>query len=193
MLVQLLFLSVPTINPFHWNSEQTKIAKAIVHQAVVNDVNPYGLLAIAWGESNFKTDAVSHTGDYGILQINCRFWWKDLGYSSKKDCPAKLFDPEENIRAAIHVIKIHRDRYKRCRYPGVFLCYNGGPNWAKSKNREKIKAYNKRIHAIMYSLVANYGRWIESQIAKIDFSKFACLDDKISVTKLMVCGRHQIF
>ena len=36
--------------------------------------DPYYLVATAWVESRIKAGRISHTGDYGIFQINWRFW-----------------------------------------------------------------------------------------------------------------------
>jgi hypothetical protein len=58
------------------------------------------LAAISLAENN-STDpnAVSITGDYGLFQINCKTWLKDLGLT---DCN-QLKDPMTNAKAAIYV------------------------------------------------------------------------------------------
>ena len=58
------------------------------------------IIAIIESESGFDANAVSHTDDYGLMQINkVAFGWlqKNLGITN-------LFDPKQNILAGIYIL-----------------------------------------------------------------------------------------
>ena len=120
--------------------------------------NPSTLLAIAFRESAFKTNIVSKQGDVGIFQINGRWWWKKLGYSSRSDFAKKNQDVATNAKNAIFIIKKFK-RFKTCRGDHLFACYNGGPGWRFSKNVDKIKAYQKRVIRARYLITRHMKRW----------------------------------
>ena len=116
------------------------------------------LLAIAFRESAFKTNIVSKQGDVGVFQINARWWWKKLGYSSRSEFAKKNQDVTTNAKNAIFIIKKFK-RFKTCRGDNLFACYNGGPGWRLSKNVDKIKAYQKRVIRARYLITRHMKRW----------------------------------
>ena len=116
------------------------------------------LLAIAFRESAFRTGIVSRQGDVGVFQINARWWWKNLEYSSRADFIKKNQDPSTNARNAIFIIKKFK-KFKSCRGDNLFACYNGGPGWRLSKNVDKIKAYQKRVIRARYLIKRHMKRW----------------------------------
>ncbi len=116
------------------------------------------LLAIAFRESAFRTGIVSKQGDVGVFQINARWWWKKLEYSSRADFVKKNQDVTTNAKNAIFIIKKFK-RFKTCRGDNLFACYNGGPGWRLSKNVDKIKAYQKRVIRARYLITRHMKRW----------------------------------
>ncbi len=137
-----------------------QLVNAIIIMDVAKDqkFNPSTLLAIAFRESAFKTNIVSKQGDVGIFQINGRWWWKKLGYSSRSDFAKKNQDVATNAKNAIFIIKKFK-RFKTCRGDHLFACYNGGPGWRFSKNVDKIKAYQKRVIRARYLITRHMKRW----------------------------------
>lgn len=117
------------------------------------NIKPNELKAIAWVESRFNTKAVSHTGDYGLFQINCNVWWESLRYNSLQHCKESLIDYYPlAIYDAIEIIQFYRQRYKQCKGNKVFYCYNGGPGWQLSNNRKQIEKYHSRVVATLNKL-----------------------------------------
>ncbi len=130
----------------------------IMDVAKENAFDPSTLLAIAFRESAFRTGIVSKQGDVGVFQINARWWWKKLEYSSRADFVKKNQDVTTNAKNAIFIIKKFK-RFKTCRGDNLFACYNGGPGWRLSKNVDKIKAYQKRVIRARYLITRHMKRW----------------------------------
>ena len=114
-------------------------------KAMFEGVDPVEIFAIAYIESRFDRKASSHTGDYGMMQVNCRVWWKHFQFASQKQCRRLMLHPELNIHYAIQIIKLYRKKYKQCIDQQIYYCYNGGPGWQRSKNRDRIKHYGDRV------------------------------------------------
>lgn len=85
---------------------------------------PYALaLAIAEVETHFDPDAVSGTGDYGLMQINtCNHeWLAEKGID--------VMTHEGNIEAGIYIISQHLEKYGEPEL--ALMAYNCGPTGAK--------------------------------------------------------------
>lgn len=85
---------------------------------------PYALaLAIAEVETHFDPDAVSGTGDYGLMQINtCNHeWLSELGID--------VMTYEGNIEAGIYIISQHLNKYGEPEL--ALMAYNSGPTGAQ--------------------------------------------------------------
>lgn len=85
---------------------------------------PYALaLAIAEVETHFDPDAVSGTGDYGLMQINTinHEWLSELGFD--------VMTYEGNIGAGIYMISQHLNKYGEPEL--ALMAYNSGPTGAK--------------------------------------------------------------
>lgn len=108
---------------------------------------PYALaLAIAEVETHFDPDAVSRTGDYGLMQINeCNHeWLLEMG-----------LDPlthEGNIEAGIYIIAGHLDRYGEPEL--ALMAYNCGASGAQ-------KLWDAGTYQTDYSrkVMAAYEHW----------------------------------
>ena len=79
VLVSFLAYNFPT----YFNTEQKLNASVIIDKSLDVGEDPYFMVALAWVESRVKTGKISHTGDYGIFQINYRFWGKKWGYKDR--------------------------------------------------------------------------------------------------------------
>lgn len=148
MSILPIFFSAALLNhpdPYHFDKSAINV-QIIVDAARKNDVDPFELLAIAVTESRLNENATSNTGDYGLFQVNCRVWWKDLGFSSWRECTKSMMDPNISTSAALFIIKRYRHKYERCRKFGLYSCYNGGPYWKRSKNKKRILSYRKSVY-----------------------------------------------
>lgn len=85
---------------------------------------PYALaLAIAEVETHFDPDAVSATGDYGLMQINSinHEWLSEIGFD--------VMTYEGNIAAGIYIISQHLNKYGEPEL--ALMAYNSGPTGAQ--------------------------------------------------------------
>ena len=60
--------------PSYFSPEQQFNASVVIDQSNRFNEDPYFMVALAWVESRLRDNRVSPTGDYGIFQINWRFW-----------------------------------------------------------------------------------------------------------------------
>lgn len=88
-------------------------------------IDPSLVFAVIKCESNFKADAISHAGAYGLMQITQETYeWaakreKDDEYTDKS-----LFDPDTNIRYGCVIYSIFQNEFTD---PAVCLAaYNAG-------------------------------------------------------------------
>lgn len=97
------------------------------------------VLAIMKQESEFRTDAISTTGDHGIMQINAgNHEWLEgvLGITD-------WLDPEQNILAGVYVLsQIDYDDPHQ-----ILMSYNCGPSGAKNLWADGIysTAYSRAV------------------------------------------------
>jgi hypothetical protein len=107
--------------------------------------DPIEIIAIAMVESSLTAKAVSHTGDYGILQVNCRIHRKRLKkHFGIKKCETELLDIKKNVLASTHILGLFRSKYKQCRGEKAYACYNGGQGW-----RSNLKKCLQKCEATM--------------------------------------------
>ena len=144
--------------PSYFKEDQQINAAIIIEQANRFDLDPHRFIAIAWVESRLKPNRVSHTGDYGIFQINYRFWGKQWEYKSKKKFSTDMSDPGHATVAAAVVLK-EMKKYKACQGLNLAACYNGGPGWQKSKNKKKILEYATRVNCLARSYKNKFPNW----------------------------------
>lgn len=153
-LVTLLAYSFPN----YFNQEQGLNASIIIDKSVELGQDPHFMVAIAWVESRVLGNRVSHTGDYGVFQINYRFWGRKWGYTSRKKFLSDMSDPANATVAAAVVLKEMR-RYRSCQGLNLPACYNGGPNWQNSKNVEYILRYANKVNRMRGIFRRNFPRW----------------------------------
>jgi hypothetical protein len=123
---------------------QRCVASKIITTAKLAQVDPIGLLSIAWHESRLDPTAIGRARDFGLMQINCSMWYEYLGFETRTHCTKELLDIDANLHAAVIIIEFLQG-FKQCRGSGLWRCYNGGPGWAKSQNVEQIHSYHRRI------------------------------------------------
>jgi hypothetical protein len=84
-------------------------------------------------ESNWQVNAVSKSGDYGLMQIN-KYWWSDtIDFD-------RIFEPEYNIKSGIHILEMYIDLSNGCTY-NALRKYNGSsryPHLINKKHKEKF-------------------------------------------------------
>ena len=154
-LVSLLAYNFPT----YFDTEQELNAAVIIDKSLDVDQDPYFMVSIAWVESRLKTGRVSKTGDYGIFQINYRFWGKKWGYKDKQKF---LVDMSSAAHATIAATTVLREmqKYKACQGLNLPACYNGGPGWQKSKNKEKIISYANKVNRMRGIFKRKFPGWL---------------------------------
>jgi len=143
----------------HLNSEQLTNVSIILETAKEENFDKVLLLTIAFKESSFYSNIVSHTGDYGLFQINARWWYKKLGYNSKKDFVKSNMNPRTSARHAVFILRDFY-RFKACQGDNIFACYNGGPKWRHSKARKVIERYQRSSIRITRLIRKRYDEWI---------------------------------
>lgn len=100
-------------------------------------VDPKLVMAVMETESNFKPDAISSTGDYGLMQINeINHSWlsKDLGVTD-------FLDPKQSILSGIYMLANiqEEDTHKK------LMIYSHGSRGAE-------RQWNKGIYQSRYSI-----------------------------------------
>jgi len=162
-LLSLALLASTGSDPYRLTrSSKIKHVKMIVEYAETNNHDAYELLAIAITESSLNPRAYSHTKDSGLFQVNCRWWYKHFKYKTIKECEAAMFDPDVNIQKAIYILNSFRGKYKQCRKNYAYRCYNGGQGWPRSKNKNKILNYGKKVEERKRVLHKYYKGMIEN-------------------------------
>jgi len=154
-LVSLLAYSFPT----YFNTEQEFNAAVIIDKSLSIDEDPYLMVALAWVESRVRSGRISHTGDYGIFQINYRFWGKRWGYNDRNRFLVDMSNPSHATIAAGVVLREMR-KYKSCQGLNLAACYNGGPGWQKSKNKEKIISYANKVNRMRGIFKRKFPKWV---------------------------------
>lgn len=95
-------------------------------------------LAVIERESSYKPDAVSDTGDFGLMQINvCNHRWlyEELGITD-------VMDPEQNIEAGLYILGQAFQKYDDP--DKALMAYNMGDSGMKA-------AWSKGQHSSKYS------------------------------------------
>lgn len=89
-------------------------------------------LAIMWQESNYTTDVVSSTNDYGIMQIN------KCNHNELYDVLniVDIMDPKDNIQSGIYIL--HNLVKRSDDVHQVLVSYNMGPTRCKQLRAEGI-------------------------------------------------------
>lgn len=115
-----------------------ELQRYIREQAERQDVPFEIALAVIERESSYQPDAVSDTGDFGLMQINiCNHRWlyEELGITD-------VMDPEQNIEAGLYILGQAFQKYDDL--DKALMAYNMGDSGMKS-------AWSKGQHSSKYS------------------------------------------
>ena len=116
--------------PRQLSERQLEVTRQVIPLIPVEE-SAINVIALMMVESALTPTAVSHTGDYGIMQVNCRIWRdslkEDLGI---ENCEEDLMDPVNGVKAGVYVLNRFK-KYRQCRGHRVYACYNGGQGWKR--------------------------------------------------------------
>ena len=133
-----------------------KYEEAVEDAAKEFGLDIYFVYSIIKVESNFKTDAESHVGAKGLMQLmdktaeECNAKW-ELGYS----IPSDLYDPEKNVMLGCSYISSLMDTYGDKRL--ALAAYNAGTgNVRKWLNDENLADGNGGLSHIPYEETEDY-------------------------------------
>lgn len=159
-MIEFVLVSMLAYNfPSYFNTEQELNAAVIIDKSLDVGADPYFMVALSWVESRIKTGKVSRTGDYGLFQINYRFWGKRWGYKSSDKFLVDMSSAAHATIAAVVVLKEMR-KYRTCQGLNLAACYNGGPGWQKSKNKEKIISYANKVNRMRGIFKRKFPKWV---------------------------------
>ena len=161
MMLEFILVSVLAYDfPSYFDAQQQFNAAVVIDQANLFEEDPYFMVSLAWVESRLKGNRVSRTGDYGIFQVNWRFWGKkQWGYKTPNKFAIDMASPAHSAAAATAVLREMR-KYKACRGLNLPACYNGGPAWEKSKNKDKIVKYANKVNRMRGIFKRRFPRWL---------------------------------
>ena len=130
----IFILSSASVNA-NGNYNKAYIKSLLIENAQKSEyVSPALAIAVAKVESNFRSDAVSHKGAVGVMQIMPRTALLEFGVERKK-----LFNPRINIKLAVKFLDSLIKKYRGD--IGVALShYNGGSSVGKWPNLKIIPA-----------------------------------------------------
>ena len=158
-MIEFVLVSLLAYNfPSYFDTEQELNAAVIIDKSLTLGEDPYFMVSLAWVESRLKTGRVSRTGDYGLFQINYRFWGKKWGYKDRNKFLVDMSSAAHATVAAAVVLKEMR-KYKACAGLNLPACYNGGPRWEKSKNRDKILTYAAQVQRMRGTFKRRFPGW----------------------------------
>jgi len=69
-----------------------------------------------------------------------------------------MSNPYHAVIAATIVLN-EMKRYKACDGLHLAACYNGGPNWKNSKNKDKILNYATKVNCLTKAYKRKYPKW----------------------------------
>lgn len=122
-----------------------------VDALIVEVASEYGLpwelvRAVCWAESGFDPNAISSTGDYGLMQVSyINHGWLGL---------TEPLDPRSNLRAGCEILK---DALEFCGgdFTRALMCYNRGRAYALAQWRDGIfsTAYTEKVLGKYYEIL----------------------------------------
>lgn len=159
MMIEFVLVSLLAYNfPSYFDVGQELNAAVIIDKSLDIKEDPYFMVGLAWVESRLRSNKVSSTGDYGLFQINYRFWGKRWGYSNRQKFLVDLSSAAHATVAAGVVLQEMR-KYKACAGLNLPACYNGGPAWQTSKNKEKILEYARKVQRMRGIFKRGFPGW----------------------------------
>ena len=124
---------------------------------IVQVAGEYGLpwelvRAVCYVESTFNPNAVSPTGDYGLMQVYYGVW-NELGVDLKND--TIQYDPEYNLRVGCGILK-EKIEQNGGDFTTALMCYNRGDSVAHEQWSAGIYAtdYTNRVLTKYYEYLS---------------------------------------
>ncbi len=130
-------------------SEKYDVPKNIVY-AVMNT------------ESDFKSDAVSHAGAVGLMQLMPEtFLWLTTDKTEEHYSVGMLYDPETNIKYGVLYLSLLYERYNN--WDCALAAYNAGPTNADEwiQNPEYFNAEKGQFKKIPFKETRRYVRRVK--------------------------------
>lgn len=133
---------VAKLAPNLTKDRQAMVAAAIHNNSIKYKISKKILMAIIKVESNFKSNAISPTGDYSIVQINLKIWnreFKRLGLPTI-DKNRLVKNDDYAISKMCKILNIIKNRYNKD--PKWYVRYH-------SNTPEFNSIYNLKINKVM--------------------------------------------
>jgi soluble lytic murein transglycosylase-like protein len=135
-------------------TELLMVAETLVDESIAAGFDPLFVIALMEYESGFNVLALSPTKSKGLMQLQHKTW---LLVKVGED----IWDPVENVRAGIRVLKRIKDAGFR-RAETILLAYNQGPKKARQWSQGKIHMPAEAVPYIP-GIMARYGRLLKAQ------------------------------
>jgi hypothetical protein len=139
-----------------------KYAVLVVKYSSQYELDPLDTVSVIYQESTFNPQAISTTGDYGLMGIN----WHYVGRHRVKE-RKDLFSAETNIRIGVEMLNFWRELSRKGAGTGEFLPsffnhYNQGVFVQNGDYEKKVMSVRKKVapHQI---LVPNHLLAMESK------------------------------
>jgi len=136
-------------------------AVLVVKHATVFELDPLDVVSIIWQESGFNPQAISPTGDYGLMGIN----WYYVGRHRVKE-REDLFNAEKNIRIGVEMLNFWRELSRKNTrksdfIPFFFDHYNQGVLVQNESYSKTIMNIRQKL-AVYQILIPNHSLAMES-------------------------------
>lgn len=138
-----------------------KYATLIAKYATLFELDPLDIVSVVYQESSFNPQAISPTGDYGLMGIN----WYYVGRHRVKE-REDLFNAEKNIRIGVEMLNFWRELSRKSARKGEFIPsffshYNQGVFVQNEDYSTKVMNIRKRL-AVYQILIPNHLLAMES-------------------------------
>jgi len=132
-----------------------RYAALIAKYASLFELDPLDIVSIIYQESSFNPQAISPTGDYGLMGIN----WHYVGRHRVKD-KRDLLNVETNLRIGVEMLNFWREFSRKSTrkgelIPSLFNHYNQGVFVQNETYSKKVMIIRKRL-AVYQILVPNH-------------------------------------
>jgi len=127
----------------HSDVPKREIKQLVVQEARDLGVSPSLALAMAYTESRFNPNALSHKGARGVMQIMPATARGEYGIK-----PDALWNPRLNVRLGLHFMRRLIDRYQG-RIDLALSYYNGGSAVGDLPNARVIPATRRYVSQVL--------------------------------------------
>jgi len=103
---------ITRVNPRHNKTTVTNLAININKSAIKWEIDPMIMTRLIAAESHFKFGAKSNTGDFSLVQINCKIWTKEFRNLRRRklDCIRLVKDPAYALDRMAEILSIVKKR-----------------------------------------------------------------------------------